>query len=346
MWPAREWERAVLFGLVEQPSRRRVAIAALRRLGLAIPVALLTMFGAPAAAALASTYFVSNANDNGQGSLRAAMALANHHAGADTITVAPGVGQLTIKPQTPLPPLTNTVTVNGDGRIAISDTFTKGYALVLAGGSGGSTLEGITVYGLGILAESAGTLLEQDGIYYYFSHTKGKHGLVIQSGNNTVEGSTVFGISGGGIVIQPPSGRAARGNHIVGNTIGTDGGGDRGLGNQGGGVLLLGNASNNTIGGSAAGDGNVISGNGGGGVSLQGGGTTGNLIEGNTIGLTPSGSSPLPEHLGRRPEPRHEQRHFHVQHGVGQQRRRPASQRQGHEQQSRPGQLHRDRLRG
>src|SRR5580693_5435145 len=89
----REWERAVLFGLVEQPSRRRVAIAALRRLGLAIPVALLTMFGAPAAAALASTYFVSNANDNGQGSLRAAMQLANHHAGADTITVAPGVGQ-------------------------------------------------------------------------------------------------------------------------------------------------------------------------------------------------------------------------------------------------------------
>ena len=141
-------------------------------------------------------------------------------------------------------------------------------------------------------------MLENDGIFYYFKHSDGKHGLIIQSGNNTVTGSTVFGISGGGIVIQPPSGRAATGNQIVRNTIGTDAGGDRGLGNQGSGVVLLGNASNNTIGGSAAGDGNVISGNGGGGVSLQGGGTTGNLVEGNTIGLTPSGSSALPNTWG------------------------------------------------
>jgi titin len=295
---AREWERAVLFGLVEPPSRRRVAIAALRRFALAIPVALLTMFGAPAAAALANTYFVSNANDSGQGSLRAAIQLANSHAGADTITVAPGVGQLTIEPQTPLPPLTDKVTVNGDGLVAINDTFTRGYALTLARGSGGSTLNGVTVYGGGISVNVAANLMEALGIYYYFNHNQGKHGLVIQSGNNTVRRSTVFGIASGGIVIHPPSGGAATGNLILGNTIGTDAGGDGGLGNLGGGVLLLGNASNNTIGGSAAGDRNVISGNGQGGVLIEGTGTTGNLVEGNTIGLTPSGSSPLPNMWG------------------------------------------------
>src|SRR5579859_999305 len=133
---AREWERAVLFGLVEQPSRRRLATAALRRFGLAIPVALLTMLGAPAAAALANTYFVSNGNNSGPGSLGSAMIMANHNPGADTITVAPGIGQLTIVPQTPLPQMTDTLILNGGGLITINDSLNTGSALVLGGSSG------------------------------------------------------------------------------------------------------------------------------------------------------------------------------------------------------------------
>jgi hypothetical protein len=50
-------------------------------------------------------------------------------------------------------------------------------------------------------------------------------------------------------------------------------------------VLIQLSSSNNTIGGTTAAAGNVISGNTANGVAISGGGTTANLVEGNTIGL-------------------------------------------------------------
>jgi hypothetical protein len=256
------------------------------------------MLGAPAAAALANTYFVSNANDSGQGSLRAAIDLANRHPGLNTITTAPGVGSLTVTLQSALPRLGHEVVVdflegNPDQPLAINSNGQRD-GLVLAPGSDGSTVEGLVVYGAtheGVLVQSS-----DNGIYYYFSHDDGQHGMVIQSSNNTVRNDTVMTSTGAGIVLEGPSDGTATGNLVAGDTIGTDSGGDGGLGNQGGGVLLLGSTSGNTIGGSAAsGAGNVISGNGGGGVIVDG---TGNLIVGNTLGLTPSGSSALPNRWG------------------------------------------------
>ncbi len=83
------------------------------------------------------------------------------------------------------------------------------------------------------------------------------------------------------------------GNVVEGNFIGTDVDGTAALANTGAGVLITDEASNNTIGGTAAGAGNVISGNGGAGVHLGGAGVTGNLVVGNFIGTDASGTADL-----------------------------------------------------
>ena len=48
-------------------------------------------------------------------------------------------------------------------------------------------------------------------------------------------------------------------------------------------MLIAGGSANNTVGGTAAGAGNLISGNLGGGVGIRDAGTTGNVVLGNTI---------------------------------------------------------------
>lgn len=80
---------------------------------------------------------------------------------------------------------------------------------------------------------------------------------------------------------------------VAGNFIGTDVTGTRALGNSGLGVgigFMPGDPSNNTIGGTAAGAGNVISGNRSDGVQLFGSGTSANLVQGNFIGTDSTGT--------------------------------------------------------
>lgn len=82
-------------------------------------------------------------------------------------------------------------------------------------------------------------------------------------------------------------------NEIVGNYVGLSADGTAAVPNIGAGVFLFEGASNNEIGGTAAGEGNVISGNGYEGVYLYGPNADGNQILGNTIGTTASGLAPL-----------------------------------------------------
>src|SRR5262249_17045231 len=77
-------------------------------------------------------------------------------------------------------------------------------------------------------------------------------------------------------------------NRVAGNYIGTDKTGTVALGNAGDGISLS-NAPNNTIGGTAAGAGNVISGNGRVGVWVFGAAASGNRIQGNLIGTDKTG---------------------------------------------------------
>jgi hypothetical protein len=82
------------------------------------------------------------------------------------------------------------------------------------------------------------------------------------------------------------------GSKVLGNYIGTDATGTKDLGNSHDGVSIQG-GKNNTVGGTQAGERNVISGNGYGGVAIQGSGTAGNRVLGNFIGTDKNGTVPL-----------------------------------------------------
>jgi titin len=130
----------------------------------------------------------------------------------------------------------------------------------------------------------SGTLLiELNGVHA----GGGVFGLYITAGHCTVRGlaidqfgNTAIQLTGGG------------GNWIAGNDIGTDANGDAGLGNNGHGVNIAG-SSGNTIGGTAPGDGNVISGNSIDGIAINGTGATGNFVQGNLIGTSVNGTAAL-----------------------------------------------------
>jgi hypothetical protein len=85
---------------------------------------------------------------------------------------------------------------------------------------------------------------------------------------------------------------AAAANTIIrGNYIGADRTGTADLGNSGKGIMVRDQSVHTVIGGVGAG--NVISGNGETGVWLQDYGTTGNLIQGNRIGVAATSAAPL-----------------------------------------------------
>ena len=89
-------------------------------------------------------------------------------------------------------------------------------------------------------------------------------------------------------------------NIIDGNYIGTDytgttstGADNNPLGNKGDGVIVVSGASGDTVGGTAAGAGNVISGNSGYGLQGDGSTTIGNAVLNNYIGTQAGGSGTL-----------------------------------------------------
>ena len=101
---------------------------------------------------------------------------------------------------------------------------------------------------------------------------------------NTIGGTaraaanTIAGNAHNGLLL---TGAGATDNLIQGNFVGTNAALAVGLGNGENGVLVTGSASNNTIGGTDAGAGNVLIGNQRNGVSIASG--TGNAILGNSI---------------------------------------------------------------
>lgn len=110
---------------------------------------------------------------------------------------------------------------------------------------------------------------------------------------NTVGGSqsrTGNLISGNGDKGITLSGSGSTGNVIQGNYIGTDRGGTNALPNTNGGIYIY-NASTNTIGGTNAGAGNLISGNNADGIYVSA--ATNTVIQGNFIGTQVNGVSAL-----------------------------------------------------
>ena len=120
---------------------------------------------------------------------------------------------------------------------------------------------------------------------------------IFGSPNNTIGGPNAESrniISGNGIngvmIFDSHVLPDATGNVIQGNYIGTDITGNLPIGNNEDGINVF-NAANNTIGGTTAGAGNVISGNGLNGVRIVIPGASGNVVQGNLIGTNAGGDT-------------------------------------------------------
>jgi CSLREA domain-containing protein len=185
----------------------------------------------------------------------------------------------------------------------------NGYAGIEINGSPNNLIGGASAEARNLISGN-----EQYGIYIYGSASSGNQvqgnligttlsgsaalgnyrGMYIQGAPNNVVGGTA---PGAGNVISASaqyglyiSDAGATGNLVQGNLIGTDISGTIDLGNANRGVHIQG-ASNNTIGGTEPGAGNLISGNDQYGVYIYGTGTNGNIVQGNTIGLGADGAA-------------------------------------------------------
>ncbi len=166
----------------------------------------------------------------------------------------------------------------------------------------GNLISGNHLYGVYLGPGATGNLVQGNYIGTNVAGTAGignaLAGVGVQGSNNTIGGATTGArniISGNGGLDGFTSGygvgllSGATNNVVSGNYIGTQADGTTTLGNFISGVLISGAASN-TIGGTTAGAGNLISGNSI-GVSISN--ATLNQIQGNLIGTTASGNAAL-----------------------------------------------------
>jgi CSLREA domain-containing protein len=270
-----------------------------------------------------SVFVVNTINDVDDGvcdtthcSLREAINASNYLTGTNTITFdIPGAGPHTIQPTSALPALVDPVTI--DGRtdpdfagvpIIVLDGLQAGantHGLFLAAGP--STIRGLVIQrftGSGIkIISSESNRIEGNYLGLDVSGTasqgNGEDGIhIFESPNNIIGGTlpearnVISGNVRSGITIEYIE---ANGNLIQGNFIGTDVVGTVALGNRGSGILILA-APANRIGGITASARNLISGNNSPGIRIGGGtptDTRANVIEGNFIGTTVTGTGGL-----------------------------------------------------
>ncbi|MFK7915470.1 MAG: Ig-like domain-containing protein [Pseudomonadales bacterium] len=259
------------------------------------------------------------ANQGADGiSLREAIIASNNSAngagGPDIIRFdLSGTGPHTIALASQLPSITDHVIIDastepdfaGTPMVVLDGSAAPGgsKAFYLGAGSDGSTIRGLAIHSFATAIEIAGSDnntvagnyigLEADGTTVAGNTDSG---IRINGGssNNTIGGLTqadrnvVAGSAGDGIQL---SGAGTTGNQILGNYIGTDATGITAAANAVG-IRVQSSATGNSIGGSVAGAGNVISGNSGSGVAL--GATADNqTIQGNYIGLDATGLAGL-----------------------------------------------------
>jgi CSLREA domain-containing protein len=299
-------------------------------IGLMAVVALI-IFGHESTPVHAATFTVTKTADTSDGtcdadcSLREAITDANASGGTDTIAFdIPGTGPHTIQPASPLPTITDPVTIDGTTEpdysgtpvVELDGTSAGGGATGLTITAGNSEVRGLAINQFGLfgmhLSTAGDNLVTGNHIGTDVTGTVGEGngsvGIVITSDNNTIGGTSAGDrnvISANGASGIEMNGVGATGNVVLGNYIGTDAGGSVDLGNAFHGVLLNSGPSGNTIGGAAAGAGNVISGNNLDGVSMSpapdGGGEivqpaavpTANILQGNLIGTDASGMADL-----------------------------------------------------
>ena len=193
------------------------------------------------------------------------------------------------------------------------------YGIVVVDAASSNTIGGTTTAARNVISGNAGSgvylsdpgtndnVLEGDYIGTDVTGTKALGngsgavvigGIVIVNGaaGNTIGGTTtgardlVSGNAGAGVTIYGPG---TTDTVVSGDYIGTDDTGTHALDNTTMGVNILEGASGNTIGGTLAGAGDVISGNLNDGVDISNAGTENNVVEGDFIGTDDTGAHAL-----------------------------------------------------
>lgn len=266
----------------------------------------------------ADTFTVTTTDDAGAGSLRDAIAKANlNPQTADTIAFnLPGPGPHLITPQTPLPELSGPVLIDGytqpdarpngeaGGNDAVLQVQLDGSALGFTGvglvvATDGARVRGLAVNGFSIagIRVRNGKGARIDG-NFIGTHSSGLTAIpngvgvgidddaadTVIGGGDPAARNVISGNTGPGIAI-----RGASGTRIEGNFIGTDRTGGARLPN-GDGIRMF-SGKSTAIGGTGAGQRNVISGNREYGIQSTDG--SGLRILGNFIGISAAGTAAL-----------------------------------------------------
>jgi len=224
--------------------------------------------------------------------LRAAIEVANASRGATINFNIPGGGVQTIAPATQLPNITVPVTINGyspqmgasantltvgdNAKILVeineANAGASGAGLLLSAGSDGSSISGLAINRVG----------NGSGIQLFSTSAD-----TIATKSNQIVDNLASGNSFAGVEIDGPQ---TTGTSVQNNKVGTDASGTTAIPNAVG-VQLIG-STGNAIGGTSAGQGNVISGNTGVGLILNSGSNS-NTIQGNLIGTDVTGLKAL-----------------------------------------------------
>jgi uncharacterized repeat protein (TIGR01451 family) len=208
-----------------------------------------------------ATLTVTSTNDSGPGSLRDAINQANASPGVDTIRFSiPGGGVRTITPLSSLPTIVEALVIDG--------TTQPGFSGV--------------------------PLIELDGTNFPAIRDTGVDGLRITGGGSVVRSLAINRFGDDAIELGTNGGSV-----IEGNFLGSDPTGNLARGNITG--VRINGSPNNRIGGTTTASRNLLSGNDrvingahfGSGIQISGVGATGNLVQGNFIGVNAAGTTAL-----------------------------------------------------
>jgi parallel beta-helix repeat protein len=253
-----------------------------------------------------NTFVVTNAASIGPGSLRQAIIDANLSPGTDLVTFnIGGGGPQSIPLEISVPQIIEPIIIDGstqpgfDGMPLIEITVYPGVNISTAFriSAGNSTIKhlainhfnssSITLAGQGgntIVGNYIGTDLTGTG-----GSGGGSSGISVEGSTaNTLERNVISASSNGIIFLN------AGNNVVIGNYIGTNRTGSAAIPNGTG--VNISSGSNNQIGGAAEGARNVISGNANSGVFVAGG--SGNIVQGNYIGVKANGTEALRNSVG------------------------------------------------
>ena len=203
---------------------------------------------------------VTNTNDSGAGSLRAAIEASNSRPIRNTITFAiPGSGPHVISLESPLPEIESAIVIDGLSQPGASAaSWPPDLRVVIDGSAAGEETSGLSI---------GGNVTNR----FLFDPSTSLRGLVLS------------GFDGYGIVLS----ELAKNVDVTHCFIGTNPSGNTAVPNGLGGLLV----ESNDVHVGLPGAGNLISGNGGPGVLIAGEGD--NFVQGNFIGTTADGTAPL-----------------------------------------------------